>query len=711
MGKMPPFYNRCFGTFLAAIGFISAQLYGQNPACHAVVPHPLSPAEKAYSDGLYAQAEPLFAQALAQQPTDAALAARLVEILLHEDKLAQAAEQMNAAVSANPNSAAVLTARAEVQVRQGQPWLAINSLDAAAAADPCYARLHLVRSQLFRIDSMYASERSELQKAYEIDVTDPDILMAWSRIMPAAQEIEGTAQALAGMKDLDAPTRIKAETTIHSMMPLLHEDSQTCKGLPAASSASLPLFPSKEDGKHIDGFRIEVKFPKGTARLQLDTSASGLYISKALADQNGFLRSLDAPLGTVQADTVQIGPLEFHDCMVGVSEIPFPGKADGFIGTDMLASFLVTIDARDQKLKLEPLPPQPGILPADRAMSGELADYEPVYHRRQYLLVPVTIDNKTRKLFALDTGMRMSAMDSETAHSVSGIKVNFTNSLQTKTGPPAQVYRDNFGFQFASLSLNRQGGSILAFEPTAIDRNTGFDVAGMLGFDILGQLTIHLDYRDGLVKFESPELTTSASKEKSTEAVPGANGSQECPTFDSADIPLSQTLELKVTGTLDSAHLKPGKEIYGQVAHGIIYPGCTLDTGSIVYGHVTAVSSSRNPDSAELGLVFDHGDCAGHAKQPLSFHLIALLPPPDQMPGSLHGSVPTEVAGGARQISSTVADTTEYDALLSNGSSASYRASGSCGRHSQDEAGSSRRPRLQRQDHHLDPQRAAGDWS
>ena len=162
-------------------------LHGQNPACRAVAPHQLSPAEKAYSDGFYAQAEELYAQALAQQPQDAALASRLVETLLTEDKLTQAVEQMDAAIAANPKSAAVLTAKAEVQVRRGQPWLAMQSLDEAAAADPCYARVHLVRSRIFRIDSMYASERAELQKAYDIDVTDPDILMAWSRIMPAAQ--------------------------------------------------------------------------------------------------------------------------------------------------------------------------------------------------------------------------------------------------------------------------------------------------------------------------------------------------------------------------------------------------------------------------------------------------------------------------------------------------------------------------------------------
>ncbi len=548
---MPRFLSHRPGILLAALILIPVHVWGQQGVCRAAAPHPLSPAEKAYSDGLYAQAEELYRQALAQQPHDAGVAARLVETLLHEDKVGPAAEEATAALTANPNSAAVLTAHAEVQIRKGQPWLAARSLDSAAAADPCFARVHLVRSQIFRIDSMYASERSEIQKAYELDVTDGDILTAWSRLMPAAQEIEGTSKALDSSKDLDAETRSKAEKTIHTMMPLLHEDSQTCKGVPGPTSVSIPLLPSREDGKHVDGLQIEVKFPKGIARLELDTATSGLYITKALADLNGFQRATDAPAGTVQADTVEIGPLTFHNCMVGVSETPFAGKVDGFMGTDVLGSFLVTIDGAGPKLRLDPLPPQPGALPGDRANAGELADYQPVYHRRQYLLVPVTISNKVEKLFALDTGMRMSAMNAETAHAASDIKMNFTNPLATKSGPAAQVYRDNFGFQFSGLSVKQKTGSVLAFEPTAIDHNTGMDIAGVLGFDMLGTLTLHLDYRDGLVKFDVPGA--GASKEKSTEAKAAGTGSetQECPTFGAEEIPLNQTLELKVTGMVD----------------------------------------------------------------------------------------------------------------------------------------------------------------
>jgi hypothetical protein len=122
-------------------------------------------------------------------------------------------------------------------------------------------------------------------------------------------------------------------------------------------------------------------------------------------------------------------------------------------------------------------------------------------------------------------------------------------------------------------------------------------------------------------------------------------------------------------GTIDSARLKPGKEIFAQVVKGVIYPECTLDAKAIVYGHVTAVRSSRNPDAAEMAVVFDHGDCQGQGKKPLSLYLIGLVGSQDQAPGSLHGALPTQVSGGGRSISDTAANTNGYDAELGGGGS------------------------------------------
>ncbi|MGA2730278.1 MAG: tetratricopeptide repeat protein [Terracidiphilus sp.] len=660
------------GSALAVL-LTTASAFGQTAACPTVQSRAATPADAAYADSNYAEAEQLYAQALAQQPSNSVLGAALVHTLLHEGKVAEAAERVQTMLAADPHATAVLTAEAEVQLRQGQPWQAMQSLDAAEATDRCYARIHLIRSRVLRIDSMYASERAELQKAYEIDATDPDILNAWSNVVSPANEIAGTRQSLDTMKDIDADTRQKAEATVQSMMPLLSEYSQTCKVLPSASTATLPLLPSKQDGKNIDGFRIEVHLPKSAARLQVDTAASGLFITRALATQNGLQQGANDPPGTVHLESVQIGPLEFRDCMVGVTDAPFAGNTDGSIGTDVFASYLIKIDPRAEKLTLGPLPAVTGILPGDRPALPELARFTPVYHRRQYLLVPVMLNNKTQKLFVLDTGMRLSTMTSETAHTLSNIKVNFTNTLQTASGPPAHVYRDKFDFQFANLVLPHQS-QIVEFDPTAIDRNAGFEVDGLLGFDMLHQLTLQLDYRDGLVQFESTNAEAAPANAKgpavataSTSPTPENQPSDSNCAQDDSDHPLNTTIEATVQGTLDSAHLKPGKEIWVKTVSGYTFPGCTLNRDSIVYGRVIAASGKKNSAPPELSIAFDHGDCQGQGKKELSLRLIGLLAPPSESE-YLHQVMPTEVAGGARQISDTAAATDGYDPKLGHGS-------------------------------------------
>ena len=373
--RAPRFLNSCsirLGSISAVLIFQASSLLSQAANCPAAPAHTATPAITAYSEGRYADAEQEYKKSLVQQPHSALIAAALVSTLLQEGKIAEASDRVTAALADDPHAAQVLTAQAELQLRQGQPWLALQTLNVAAAADKCYARIHLIRSRVLRIDSMYASERAEIQSAYDIDPEEPDILYAWRRVISPAHEIEGIQQALPTMKDLDTETRLKAEASMNSMLPLLSENSQTCKIQPAVQSAALHLIGTMEDGKHLDGYRLDVQLPKTNARLVLDTAASGIFITKSLADANGLQQGANDPSGTVHADSVHVGPLEFRDCIVGVSNAPFSGKADGMIGTDIFASYLVTIDARGARLALDPLPPLSGILPGDRATPPEL---------------------------------------------------------------------------------------------------------------------------------------------------------------------------------------------------------------------------------------------------------------------------------------------------------------------------------------------------
>jgi hypothetical protein len=264
----------------------------------------------------------------------------------------------------------------------------------------------------------------------------------------------------------------------------------------------------------------------------------------------------------------------------------------------------------------------------------------------------VILNNKSRQLFLLDSGIRFSTMIPEVAHSVSTTKVNFTNPVQTVSGSTLQVYRDSFDFQLANLSLNHQS-HILEMESPAPDPNSSVQIAGKLGFDMLHSLLLRLDYRDGLVQLESMEepgssgaMSISSAKDK---------GGSECEPADNRDRPLDSTIQAKVTGLIDSNRLKPGKEFTVKVVNEFRYPGCNLPENSILYGHVTAVNSSKGGGS-ELALVLDHGDCEGRFKKALTLNLIALVASPDAFEG-LHSALPSQVAGGGRDISVTAGST------------------------------------------------------
>jgi len=77
-------------------------------------------------------------------------------------------------LGADPHSAAVLTAEAEVQLRQGS-----RGRQCKCSMRPKRGSLLCARpfdsQRRVGIDSMYASERAEIQRAYEMDPTNPDI--------------------------------------------------------------------------------------------------------------------------------------------------------------------------------------------------------------------------------------------------------------------------------------------------------------------------------------------------------------------------------------------------------------------------------------------------------------------------------------------------------------------------------------------------------
>ncbi len=124
-------------------------------------------------------------------------------------------------------------------------------------------------------------------------------------------------------------------------------------------------------------------------------------------------------------------------------------------------------------------------------------------------------------------------------------------------------------------------------------------------------------------------------------------------------IPSRAAIEAKVT-SLDSAHLKAGKDVWFKLAKPFYYPGCALDADSVVYARVVSVSPN------EISLDFNRADCNHRDQQPLKLRVIALVGPPGEA-HHVHEDMPTEVRGGVRQIGEAISGTAALDEDLNPG--------------------------------------------
>ena len=91
---------------------------------------------------------------------------------------------------------------------------------------------------------------------------------------------------------------------------------------------------------------MDVKLNNHTARLQIDTGASGLLISRSVAKQAGLeeftteeVRGIgsgnEKSAYTAYVESIKIGSLEFRDCEVRVLDSRSVVGNDGLIGMDM----------------------------------------------------------------------------------------------------------------------------------------------------------------------------------------------------------------------------------------------------------------------------------------------------------------------------------------------------------------------------------------
>jgi tetratricopeptide (TPR) repeat protein len=517
--------------------------------CPVTQPHQLTEAEKALLAADYAKAVSFFQAELAAHPANVEAAIGLVHALLRQQKVQEAADAVKAALALAPKSPALITLRGEVEYRQGMPWIAAQTAFEASDLDPCVARTHLLLANIERISSFYASSSIQIENAHQLDPTDPDIRGEWIRTLSLKQRIAETEAYLSAPTGKDEDDLRRWKQYLESLKKLAGEPHKACQLVSKTTATDIPFEPIMQDAVHIRAYGLDVKLNDRKATLQIDTGASGLTVTRSVAKHAGLTPFSEIEVGGIgdhkgsigdkgfqpgysaYADSIHIGNLEFHDCQVRVLDSKSNLDVDGLVGMDTLSHFLVTLDYPAHKLLLAPLPPRPGEIaetPAlktsdvvrdedsvaltplqkqaahglyNRYIAPEMKDYLPIYRNGHQLILPAGLNSKETRLFILDTGAFATSISPEAGREVTKLRSNYAVQVKGISGDVTKVYSaDDVTFYFAKLS--QHVNNVVSFDTSHISKNTGMEISGFLGATTLNLLTIHIDYRDGLIKFD-----------------------------------------------------------------------------------------------------------------------------------------------------------------------------------------------------------------
>lgn len=492
-----------------------------------------TPAETALNKGDFSPAEVLFRALLAKNADNEAAHEGLIRTLIAQNKVDDAAKDAEAWVATAPASSMALTALGDVRLRQGLPRDAILQFQKAARTDLCNARAYYGIAEVDGLAGLHASAKLAIEQAYKLHPTDDDINSAWIATLPRKERLEKWTDYAEHSDQISEENRAKLKTS-------LEKESQShasdCRMAPASPrEATVPMAAVLDGPTRFIGWGLDVKFNGKERRLQIDTGASGITISRAAAMFLGIQREDATQTGGIgdkgkvktsvtHVASIKIGGIEFTNCPVEILEKWSVLDSDGLIGGDVFDASQLTLDFPKHELRIAPLPERPGekkaaVATPDPADDDEIVEahdpyiapgmekWQRVYRSSHDLLMPTGIVETKRmkdesawkeKLFLLDTGAESNLISPAAAKEVTKVSRDDSMEIRGIQGEVDKVYEaGKFTLAFAGLRLDSP--SMTSIDTTKLSHDDGVEISGLIGAPALYQVVMHIDYRDNLV--------------------------------------------------------------------------------------------------------------------------------------------------------------------------------------------------------------------
>ncbi len=453
--------------------------------------------------------------------------AALVRALLYDGKIAEADSTAKAWVASTPQSGWALDAIAQVQFRKTDMKESLASLQAALAADPCNPAARYDTERFYDITAMYASAKRAIDIAHQLDPVDDAIRADWISWQPRAQRVTEVGRYLEDAKYLnekrhklfeDYQARLAAPATAPCRLTT-----------PVTATVNIPFKPVSYGPGNPVTWGLDVGLEGKAKRLEIDTGASGLILSKGAAaalhltlreggQVSGFGDEGARKTWLATVKSVRIGGIEFENCDVQVVEKMRSVTSDGLIGGNVFSRFLLTLDFPGRELRLDPLPARPNVVddaansslatseddnatPHDRYVAPEMKGWTSFYRTGHFLLLPVRLNDHPSRLFIVDTGAFQNLITPDAAREVSKVETGYGSNMSGLSGQVAREIRTGpVTLEFAGLRQVTNG--MRGVDGNNFSKGAGVEISGYLGAPTLHQLTLKIDYRDNLTFFD-----------------------------------------------------------------------------------------------------------------------------------------------------------------------------------------------------------------
>lgn len=442
------------------------------------------------------------------------------------NKVDDAEEAGRKALAALPDSAPVHAAFGDVEFRAGKFAQAEAEYRSSLKLDSNSARGWFGLARMYEMISMRKHAKEAYARAHELDREDGQIFEHWLNLLPYTEQLEVFKKHAGDHPSEDDLNHLKFLAAVAQRKPwgLATELKATEINMPAIGRELAGVYDINRDGpvNISTGFGLQVKFnDRAKADLLLDTGAPGITIGRKLAEKAGVVKIADSYLGGIGdkglvrsyvgwVDKITIGSLEFRNCLVIVSSKSDVGEETGLIGADVFRKFLVTLDFREHKLLLTPLPKNPAAAddddaPQDRYIAPEMQSFSKFYHFGHDIVVPVVVSDKATGNFILDTGAFANHISTSLAAQVTKASAEGDFVIRGVSGTVNSVLTGRKAIlQFANMRIESHDLPVLSTDD--ISTSEGTEIAGFIGIRTLVQMKMTIDYRDGLVNLQVYEF-------------------------------------------------------------------------------------------------------------------------------------------------------------------------------------------------------------